>query len=114
MNRWLTIDEIIRRICDEFCLSETAVLGKSRLENVVLIRHSAMYLCRELLRSSFREIGLKFGGRDHATVIHAYCKIKERMSDDEIFKARINTIHYDLQREFNGEPKKGDSNEGDL
>lgn len=51
-----------------------------------------MFLCRELTNESFERIGIEFGGKNHATVIHACNKIREEMKMDEKLKKAIEDI----------------------
>ena len=55
---------------------------KNRKKEVVLARQIAMYLSKELTKSSLKSIGLHFGGRDHSTVIHAYNNIEKLTKED--------------------------------
>ena len=57
-----------------------------------------MHLARELTRSSLKDIGDAFGGRDHGTVIHACKLIKRRMEEDERTRHMIRSIETQLQR----------------
>ncbi|MGH2810513.1 MAG: helix-turn-helix domain-containing protein, partial [Actinomycetota bacterium] len=74
----------------ELILSETAryfqleideLLSLKRDRRLVDPRHIAMYLCRELTDLSLPQIGLRFGGRDHSTVMHATAKIRNLMAE---------------------------------
>jgi chromosomal replication initiator protein len=59
--------------------------AKHRHWPVILPRQVAMYLCKTLTSRSFPEIGRRFGGRDHTTVLHAVRKIEKlRQSDREL------------------------------
>ena len=74
-------DLIISEISRYFDLSVDQVLSLKRDRNLVHARHIAMYLCRELTDLSLPRIGLRFGGRDHSTVMHAYSKIRSLMAE---------------------------------
>lgn len=65
-----TIASIQRAVCERYGLTMRDLLGSSRERRVAWPRQEAMRLCREMTRHSFPEIGRRFGGRDHATVIH--------------------------------------------
>ena len=56
--------------------------SKKRTKTLVLPRHIAMFLCRELLKLSFPEIGRLFGGKDHSTVIYA-CNVIEKQKEKD-------------------------------
>ncbi len=73
----IDIDLIKKVICRHFSISITEMNSKSRKATINKPRQLAMYLCRELINSSYSEIGESFGGRDHSTVINAFNKIEE-------------------------------------
>ncbi len=56
-----------------------------------------MYLSREMSGDSLKSIGLRIGGRDHTTVIHACSSIAEKLKKDPIFKKEINTIRNQIE-----------------
>ena len=51
-----------------------------------------MYISRQLTSSSYPEIGEKFGGKDHSTIIHAIRKIEKMMEEDFQFKTTVENI----------------------
>ena len=58
----------------------------------------AMYLSRELTESSLPQIGKKYGGRDHTTVIHAHNKISDKYEKEEDFKKTIKKLTSKIKR----------------
>lgn len=56
----------------------------------------AMYLSRQLTGASFPEIGLRFGGKDHSTVINACKRIESIQSDDRELRATVDTLRRQL------------------
>ena len=80
----------------EYNVSEKKLLGKGRQMEIVIARHVAMYLCRELTNSSLISIGKHFGNRDHSTVIHACKTIENKMKTDESLTARIKNLKANL------------------
>ena len=58
------------------------MLGKSRKRSIVRPRQLAMFLAKDLTNKSYPEIGELFGGRDHTTVLHAYRKVTDLMSEN--------------------------------
>jgi len=72
----ITIDFIQRKVADHFGIKVTDMRNKSRSKSIALPRQVAVYLVRELTTHSLMEIGEYFGGRNHATVLHACNKIK--------------------------------------
>lgn len=81
----MTIEEIQRSVCAHFKLDKSDMVSKRRLRSVARPRQIAMYLAKELTPRSYPEIGRRFGGRDHSTVIHAVRVIESlRVTDSEI------------------------------
>jgi len=93
-----TVENIRDVVCDYFSLSVDAISTKSRKREVVQARQIAMYLSKQLTRSSLASIGLAIGQRDHATVLHA-CKIVNDLMDiDKDFRNSILEIEARLKR----------------
>jgi chromosomal replication initiator protein len=81
----ITIEEIQRSVCAHFKLDKSDMVSKRRLRAVARPRQIAMYLAKEMTPRSYPEIGRRFGGRDHSTVIHAVRVIEGlRVTDSEI------------------------------
>ncbi len=84
-DRKVTIDEIIRKVADHYNLRMTDILSPRRARSVARPRQVAMFLAKTLTTKSLPEIGRRFGGRDHTTVIHAVRRIEElRTHDNQI------------------------------
>ncbi|MCB1562678.1 MAG: chromosomal replication initiator protein DnaA [Alphaproteobacteria bacterium] len=81
-DRRITIDEIQRKVAEHYNLRITDMHSARRARNVARPRQVAMYLAKQLTARSLPEIGRKFGGRDHTTVMHAVRKIEELMEED--------------------------------
>jgi len=81
-QRKVTIDEIIRKVSDHYNLRMTDLLSSRRARVVARPRQIAMYLSKQLTTKSLPDIGRRFGGRDHTTVIHAVRKIEELKEQD--------------------------------
>lgn len=76
--------EDIQRICAKhYGVPRQDLLSSRRTRNVVLPRQTAMYLSKALTLRSLPEIGRRFGGRDHTTVLHAVRKIEELIKTDQ-------------------------------
>jgi chromosomal replication initiator protein len=76
-RRRITIDEIQRTVCQFYRIDRSEMSSKRRARAVVRPRQVAMYLAKVLTPRSYPEIGRKFGGRDHSTVIHAVRLIED-------------------------------------
>lgn len=84
-SRRLTIDEIQRRVADHYHLKLTDLMSPRRAREVARPRQVAMYLSKMLTPRSLPEIGRRFGGRDHTTVMHAVKRIEAlRATDHEL------------------------------
>lgn len=71
--------------------------AKTRVKTVALPRQIAMYLCKELTKSSLPEIGDRFGKRDHTTVLHAVKKITELRTKDKDLNYKIHVLEQMLK-----------------
>lgn len=81
-DRRITIDEIQRKVAEHYNIRLPDMHSARRARNVARPRQVAMYLAKQLTSRSLPEIGRKFGGRDHTTVMHAVRKVEELMRDD--------------------------------
>ena len=85
INNLVTIENIQKTVADYYNIKVSDMHSKKRPANIALPRQIAMYLVKELTQHSLPEIGANFGGRDHATVIHAVRKITlTRQSNAEL------------------------------
>jgi chromosomal replication initiator protein len=76
------IEDIQKLVATHFNVSRADILSSRRTANVVRPRQIAMYLAKTMTLRSLPEIGRRFGGRDHTTVLHAVRKIEEMASND--------------------------------
>ena len=81
-DRKLTIEEIQRKVAEHYNIRLSDMIGPKRLRNIARPRQVAMYLAKQLTPRSLPEIGRRFGGRDHTTIIHGVRKIEELMATD--------------------------------
>ncbi|MGH2722469.1 MAG: chromosomal replication initiator protein DnaA [Actinomycetota bacterium] len=77
----ITPDLILAETARYFEIDPTDLLSANRSRTLVAPRHLAMYLCRELTDLSLPQIGARFGGRDHSTVLHACNKVKTLLAE---------------------------------
>lgn len=82
----ITIDSIQKKVSSYFNLKPKDLKSKRRLKQLVVPRQIGMYLSRKLTNSSLIEIGEKFGGKDHSTVIHSLKKVEEKSNTDQYTK----------------------------
>lgn len=81
-DRKITIDEIQKRVAEFYNLRSADMLSPRRARQVARPRQIAMYFAKRLTTRSLPDIGRRFGGRDHTTVIHAVKRIEELRSTD--------------------------------
>ena len=94
--RPVRIDDILRTISQQYAVSRGDLLSARRTRSIVRPRQIGMYLSKQLTSRSLPEIGRRFGGRDHTTVIHAIRKIEELMNEDPNLRDEIETLKKDL------------------
>jgi chromosomal replication initiator protein len=82
-ERRITVDEIQKTVADHFSLKQADLLSERRTRAVARPRQIAMWLCKQHTTRSYPDIGRRFGGRDHTTVLHGVRKIEELMAQDE-------------------------------
>lgn len=80
-SKEISIESIQKHVADHFKLKVSDLKSEKRFKTFVLPRQIAIFLSRELTKASFPEIGEKFGGKDHSTVIYAVKKISSVMAD---------------------------------
>ena len=97
-RRVITIDQIQRHVADHYDLRLADMTSKRRPANIAFPRQVAMYLARELTRSSLDTIGEAFGGRDHGTVLHAHRLVKKRMHGEDGIRQVVLLLESELQR----------------
>jgi len=95
-DRRITIDDIQRQVAEHFGIRLADMHSARRARNVARPRQVAMYLAKQLTPRSLPEIGRKFGGRDHTTVMHAVKKVEELMSEDPSFSQDVETLRRTL------------------
>ena len=81
-DKRLTIEEIQRKVAEHYNVRLSDMIGPKRLRTIARPRQVAMYLAKQMTSRSLPEIGRRFGGRDHTTIIHGIRKIEELMAAD--------------------------------
>jgi len=92
----VTPDQIMNLVATRFDVTKADLRSPRRVRSISQPRHIAMYLCRHLLQLSYPEIGERFGGRDHSTVIISYRKIDRLRKQDSELAALLD----DLERKL--------------
>jgi chromosomal replication initiator protein len=88
----ITVEKIQRLICHKFKIKPSQLKSKNNSPKIAFPRQVAMYLSKELTKSSLPEIGKKFGGKHHTTVIHSIRKIEKMRDQDPEFNKEINSL----------------------
>lgn len=89
----LTISNVKKCVADYYNLTVSQINSKSRTSNIIIARHIAMYLVRELVKDvSYIQIGHEFGGRDHSTVMKACDKVQKKLEKDINYRQAIDEI----------------------
>lgn len=96
-DRRVNVDEIQRKVAEHFNIRMTDMQSAKRLRTIARPRQIAMYLAKQLTTSSLPEIGRKFGGRDHTTVMHAVKKINELLESDPSVSEDVEILRRMLQ-----------------
>ena len=91
-NKRITIDEIQNKVSNYYNINVDDLISSRRLRSFARPRQVAMYLSKKLTSRSLPEIGRKFGGRDHTTVIHAVKKIDQLKSENEKFDEDVSVL----------------------
>lgn len=88
----ITVERIKTAVAEHFNVTRIDMVSARRTETVVLPRQVAMYLAKTVTLRSLPEIGRRFGGRDHTTVLHAVRKIEAAVLTDPEIAARVEAI----------------------
>lgn len=89
-------DTILSTVAHYFGVTRAEILSKDRHSAVVMPRHVAMYLTKEMTDKSLPEIGRRFGGRDHTTVLHGVRKITDRLGKSGHLAGQIDELKRQL------------------
>jgi chromosomal replication initiator protein len=96
-QRRVTIDEIQRKVSDHYRIRQAEMSSARRAREVARPRQVAMYLAKQLTPRSLPEIGRRFGGRDHTTVIHAVKQIEKLRQVDAELDADVRLLIRQLE-----------------
>jgi chromosomal replication initiator protein len=96
-DRKVTIEEIQRRVGEHYNVRLSDIVGPKRLRTIARPRQIAMYLAKQLTPRSLPEIGRRFGGRDHTTIMHGIRRIEELMATDSQLSDDLQLLRRQLQ-----------------
>jgi len=95
-----TIDTIMVSTSNLYNLTQSDFISPSRCRQIARPRQVAMYLSRQLTTRSLPEIGRRFGGRDHTTVLHACRRVEQLMRDDVMFKGEVELLRNTITAKY--------------
>jgi len=96
-NPLVTIESIQKYVANYFNIKVSELKSKNNSKQVVFPRQISMYLCKSMTDLSLPEIGKKFGGKHHSTVIHSIKKIEEKVTGDKDFSKLMNNFMTSLK-----------------
>lgn len=102
-NGKITIRAIQAVTCRFYGVSMTDLLSRRRSKRISFPRQVACFLSKEITRQSLPEIGRRFGGRDHTTILHSIRKIEKMLDADPAFAIQVNAIRKKLDEQNSGE-----------
>lgn len=92
----ISVSRIQDAVCSYFGITEEMFLSKTRKREIVQARQIAMYLSRNLTKTSLSSIGSQIGGKDHATVLHACNTVSDLIETDRSFRNYVHDIERNL------------------
>jgi chromosomal replication initiator protein len=99
-SRHMTVEAIQKLVAEHYNLKISDLKSPRRHKVLTVPRQIAMFLCRKHVKSSFPELGMKFGGKDHSTVVHAVQKIQKLLQKDITLKNEISSLEKQIEVEL--------------
>lgn len=96
--RQLQVSDVLGAVSEHYNLDQKMIVSKNRSREVMIARHVAMYLCKEMTDHSLTEIGFQIGRRSHATVLHSVTCMKEQLAIDPVLRHQLAQITSQLKR----------------
>ncbi len=96
-DRKITVEEIQRKVSEHFNIRLSDLIGPKRVRTFARPRQIAMYLSKQLTSRSLPEIGRRFGGRDHTTIMHGVRKIEELKQQDSQIADHVELLRRSLE-----------------
>jgi len=96
-DRRVTVEEIQRRVAEHYNIRLSDLIGTKRVRTIARPRQVAMYLAKTLTTRSLPDIGRRFGGRDHTTILHGVRKIEELRESDPQLAEELELLRRALQ-----------------
>ena len=96
-DRKVTVEEIQRKVAEHYNIRLSDLVGPKRVRTLARPRQIAMYLAKQMTSRSLPEIGRRFGGRDHTTIMHGVRKIEELRVEDRSLSEDIDLLRRALE-----------------
>jgi chromosomal replication initiator protein len=94
----ITIQKIQKAVATSYRIKVEELISKSNTRRLSLPRQVAMYLCKQMTKHSYPEIGRAFGGKHHTTVIHSFGKIQALVKSDAEIQRLVNEVTETLEK----------------
>ena len=92
VEKRISVDDIQKAVAQHYGLKQEDLLGQSRTRANARPRHAAMYLAKQLTTRSYPDIGRRFGGRDHTTVLHAVKQMEKLKAENATLAADLDAL----------------------
>jgi chromosomal replication initiator protein len=97
VERVVSPDAVIKAVADYYSVKVSDLRSERKHKVIALPRQVAMYLIRSMTRCSLPDIGLRFGGRDHTTVMYAVKKIEKKVREDVSLRNTVDALRKNLE-----------------
>ena len=97
-KKQLTADDIIQTVAQHFALKPKDLISKSRKQAIVRARQLAIFLCHKYTDMPYLQIGQRFGGRDHSTIIYSCNQVTKDLSTVKDYRRTLEEIEAKLKR----------------
>jgi chromosomal replication initiator protein len=94
----ISMGDVLGAVGEHFNVQEKTIIAQTRTREVMIARHVAIYLAKELTDFSLAEIGNYLGHRTHATILHSFNLMKNQLSTDPVLRHQVNQIQSVLMR----------------
>ncbi|HUS12178.1 MAG TPA: chromosomal replication initiator protein DnaA [Pyrinomonadaceae bacterium] len=94
----ITIEQVQKTVAIAYRLTAAQLISKTNSREIAFPRQIAMYLCKQLTKHSYPEIGRAFGGKHHTTVMHSCAKIQSLSSADAMFQRQLLNLSESLKK----------------
>ena len=89
-------EDVLEGVSRYYSISIQDMVGTSRIRQIMIPRQVAMYLGKQYLNMSLTQLGARFSGRDHSTVLHAVSKIEKKLHEDTQLLREIRAIEEEV------------------